>query len=713
MRHRGFSSIDILIVISLALILSNCKKTNENNTPATPPITRSDSTLNKNVVVIDTTQLVLTSDTTQLNQGHLEYNVIGTAPKININDVIVGPTNGGYIRRVSSFNRQVNKIIIESSQGTMEDVFNNAHFAFNTTMDSLRNARIMAGYQFVVSGKTIYDDGVTNITLDKGIIDVDGNWNFGFNFNNAKLDTFELSNKNAKFNGQFSLNITASQATSLAEHTSTLGRIAKYNTFLVGEVPVVVYTEVELRCVFSATIAATIRRSLQVNTTNTADIGIKYTNSQWQNTFANTSSSSITIGERSGNINTEIKMAIVPYVSFRLYRVLGPYASVGLRELIKGNVASPALDWDFFAGAWIHTIVGARAGIFSRSWVDYSKEWNTDTLKYQTPYKIEKTSGDNQKGKANQYLNGPVRVRILDNNGAPQRNVPVYFTVIAGGGSVETASILTDENGYAQTRWKISSENIIQRLEAKAKQGNGSLVNGAPIEFAASATNAATVPTVTTNVVTSITGYTASSGGDVSDDGGGRVTTRGVCWSTSANPTIANSKTTNGTGTGSFVSSLTGLTRNTEYYLRAYATNSVGTGYGNEQVFSTFSNRLIGTNWWGYYHCPDWDTLNPWPPYPNVPFNNLPISMSFLSSNDGDSSFTAAVTWPNNRRTVFSGYVSSNSITWTSCPIILEESGHYKVPEIWQLSASKMSGKFSMDPPSTGCQNITHTLFKQ
>ena len=94
-------------------------------------------------------------------------------------------------------------------------------------------------------------------------------------------------------------------------------------------------------------------------------------------------------------------------------------------------------------------------------------------------------------------------------------------------------------------------------------------------------------PTLTTTAATNITGTTASSGGNISTDGGSPVTARGVCWSTSTNPTIANSKTIDGTGTGIFPSSITGLTVESTYYVRAYATNSVGTAYGNEVSFTT------------------------------------------------------------------------------------------------------------------------------
>ena len=95
------------------------------------------------------------------------------------------------------------------------------------------------------------------------------------------------------------------------------------------------------------------------------------------------------------------------------------------------------------------------------------------------------------------------------------------------------------------------------------------------------------MPTLSTNTVSLVYASTTTCGGNITSDGGAAVTARGVCWSTSANPTIADSKTINGTGSGSFSSSMTGLSANTTYYVKAYATNSLGTAYGDQITFKT------------------------------------------------------------------------------------------------------------------------------
>jgi hypothetical protein len=96
------------------------------------------------------------------------------------------------------------------------------------------------------------------------------------------------------------------------------------------------------------------------------------------------------------------------------------------------------------------------------------------------------------------------------------------------------------------------------------------------------------MPTLTTTAISGITTTAAASGGNITADGGAEVTARGVCWGTATKPTIAGTtKTSDSKGIGIFTSSITGLTPNTLYYVRAYATNSAGTNYGNEVSFTT------------------------------------------------------------------------------------------------------------------------------
>jgi hypothetical protein len=107
------------------------------------------------------------------------------------------------------------------------------------------------------------------------------------------------------------------------------------------------------------------------------------------------------------------------------------------------------------------------------------------------------------------------------------------------------------------------------------------------------------IPTVTTTTISAITITSAISGGSVTSDGGGALSAWGVCWSTSASPTVANSFLQTNQISRGFTSALSGLTLNTTYYVRAYAINSAGTAYGNEVSFSTAKNVWIGQSYQG------------------------------------------------------------------------------------------------------------------
>lgn len=104
------------------------------------------------------------------------------------------------------------------------------------------------------------------------------------------------------------------------------------------------------------------------------------------------------------------------------------------------------------------------------------------------------------------------------------------------------------------------------------------------------------LPTVTSAQVSGVWVDTAVSGGNVTSDGGAAIIARGVCWSTSPNPTVADGHSVDSNGAGAFVSRVSGLVTGTTYYLRAYATNVVGTAYGSQQTFTTLQLPVVTTN---------------------------------------------------------------------------------------------------------------------
>ncbi len=147
-----------------------------------------------------------------------------------------------------------------------------------------------------------------------------------------------------------------------------------------------------------------------------------------------------------------------------------------------------------------------------------------------------------------------------------------------------------------KTKFTLFTMLLISSLVVQAQtimnihQSNGTVVQ-IPLNTIDSITytipNPGILATLTTTVANSIAETSAVSGGNITNDGGALITQRGICYSTNPSPSTANTTIISGSGTGSFTSNLTGLTASTTYYVRAYATNSAGTAYGNEVSFTT------------------------------------------------------------------------------------------------------------------------------
>ena len=146
-----------------------------------------------------------------------------------------------------------------------------------------------------------------------------------------------------------------------------------------------------------------------------------------------------------------------------------------------------------------------------------------------------------------------------------------------------TIGDLMEYVGYANINGIEEESQRIQQLQ-ESSQTFILQFSGTQVQLATSSTDS----------ITNVTQNSATCYSRAISDGGASVTARGVCWSTSQNPTIADNHTTDGSGTGSFISSMTGLSAGTTYYVRAYATNSVGTAYGNQVNYTTMVAPVDG-----------------------------------------------------------------------------------------------------------------------
>lgn len=189
-------------------------------------------------------------------------------------------------------------------------------------------------------------------------------------------------------------------------------------------------------------------------------------------------------------------------------------------------------------------------------------------------------------------VNGQVNLTWVDNS-TNELGFKIERKSGSGNYSVLNTSAI---NSTSYSDASISTgQNYTYRVYSYNATGNSTNYSN---EVSISIPNPIVLPTLQTTAVTAINTTVAVSGGNITSDGGATVTAKGVVWGTSQNPTIAlSTKTTDGSGVGSFISNISNLTSNTTYYVRAYATNSLGTSYGNEINFTTMPT--IGQSYQG------------------------------------------------------------------------------------------------------------------
>lgn len=189
-------------------------------------------------------------------------------------------------------------------------------------------------------------------------------------------------------------------------------------------------------------------------------------------------------------------------------------------------------------------------------------------------------------------VNGQVNLTWVDNS-TNELGFKIERKSGSGNYSVLNTSAI---NSTSYSDASISTgQNYTYRVYSYNATGNSTNYSN---EVSISIPNPIVLPTLQTTAVTAINTTVAVSGGNITSDGGATITAKGVVWGTSQNPTIAlSTKTTDGSGVGSFVSNISNLTANTTYYVRAYATNSLGTSYGNEINFTTMPT--IGQSYQG------------------------------------------------------------------------------------------------------------------
>lgn len=250
----------------------------------------------------------------------------------------------------------------------------------------------------------------------------------------------------------------------------------------------------------------------------------------------------------------------------------------GIRITWTNNPSATETEiWVSQDGAAYALVYTAGTGVAT---YDYTCD-NGSTYNVELRSKIDSTVLNAPNTIATSSQVGGVQITWNDNNTSAD-HIEVWCN-IAGAGYTLIATVLAGVQTYTHAA-TLGNDNI---YKVRAKEGT------LPVYSSYSTTSEIVYvisPIIATTTPSSITSTTASSGGNISNAGGHTITARGVCWKTSSGATPSDSHTSDGSGTGTFTSSVTGLSAVTLYYIRAYATTPEGTFYGDEQTFTSAAN---------------------------------------------------------------------------------------------------------------------------
>ena len=312
-------------------------------------------------------------------------------------------------------------------------------------------------------------------------------------------------------------------------------------------------------------------------------------------TFSNTFELTPPTVEGQGTV--EAKAWAFPRVRSLLYDVVGPsfdfkpYLSTTVSGGFKEEMLGQSNDfcaWSLDCNVGLDAAAGLSLQFMGYETQNYSTpNWNIiDRPLYHSPLRIEHNAAKGNGMKIGQR--NEVSFTIYDRNHLFNMDVVTplpQFVKFEGDGEISSEYGMAS-GGTVSVDWTPSSSQDV--LYARLYDTEGNVISEAEVDAEI---------TVTTASVTNVTQTSATGGGTVTGENGSSVTERGICWSTSHNPTISNSHASSGSGTGSFTVNISGLTANTTYYVRAYATNSVGTEYGNEVSFTTQEQEPTPGDW--------------------------------------------------------------------------------------------------------------------
>ncbi|WP_157609329.1 FISUMP domain-containing protein [Psychroflexus torquis] len=689
----------LLYLLVLLIFISGCEK--DDDVTVLEPI-KEVEIINENNFTKLTEGTVIVDITEDINSVTANQIVINTTTE-KIHNLQIGQffvsgksqnAPNGFAREITDISKEGDVITFQIKQARFDEIYEEVSIDVKAEIDydnfiPVNKSKSLKSTQRPIS--VSYSDDLQAFEINTVLYDDDGN----YETTNDQLiwdGTFEIEENNSIFifsSVPFTPKIFNLSMYLKLKAVNTLSNTQEFDIssepFELAKVPltlglptsIAVNAFLVLRMGADGNITAAVSVSNETNITAFSTINYDNANDQWQLIQASPPVSITT----ENSFNGSIELSVSPYIGVGLTLAFTSYdtANAGifldsnLRFNANVNTELPQINWDY--GYFFELNAEANVNVMGTFMdVDYdSTLWDSDYI---------------QLGQGTYYLSSLENISPLDNevlNTSPivfewssTISEPVTYEVFMGtsetnldvvGTSSSLTYTLTDTPANGTYFWKVFAKN------------NDDVIISKSSIFSFEFNDSPSVLTLTTNSITGITQNSATSGGNVTDDGGNAVTVKGICYSTTPNPTTADITSNDGTGTGVFTSNMTGLTANTTYYVKAYATNSEGTAYGNEISFTTLNSS---------------STTEPaYNPIPNDNSTNISLNgnLSFTEGNNTptDATFKVYFDTNSNPNTVFNLDANVNTLNYSN----LQEA----TPYYWKVQTISSSNDILAESP--------------
>ena len=484
----------LLVAGTLVTIASSCHK----KPPTVTPPPAGSLLIYSNVIIVDSTQWILHSVP---SSNVLYYTFTPTTPNISVNvgDIIVGITNGGYLSRVTNVSINGAYLILQTTPATLNEVFKSGTFNFQIPLNDPNGG---TGISRDFTNYVFYNNFGYSIKMNADF-NLQGTINVTFIFDSLGQTNFQMSTTNATLNDTVAIAIKGQEPYNWSKDTTfsnvTINTVQLIPIYGGLSVPIAMTFYVHLTC--NGIGGAANYSGPHANTTaswisnNIFTAGLKYSNGMWQPFNGLNATNVAGLSDSAVNSDINSRFTFNAQIVSAFFNVNGPQINVGFSgdvtgkdRYLPGYINRTDL-WSTLSDIQVQvpagfSAVGTNLGTFNQS-------WTADSVFYQTPYELFLISGNNQTGAVLGNLPNPMVVQVNDSRGNPVSGITVTFNVTHGGatfnnvGGPSTITVITGSNGQASVNPYLGpvQGTGAQVITATVVDGNLVPINGAPVTF--------------------------------------------------------------------------------------------------------------------------------------------------------------------------------------------------------------------------------------